>query len=341
MPLRRLVVALMVALLCVMPALAQGPEGDEADADTASPEGVANLAAPRNAPQLLTDPTGMSFISSLRNRHYGGGEIERVRVMEDNDAFTRYLIRYPSDDLTIVGFMDVPKGVEPPYRAVVVAHGYVYPRNYPVLAYTTPYADALARAGFLVVHPNYRGHGASDDGPNPFRSGYTVDVLNLVEILKADPTIRPDGIGLFGHSMGGEVAIKALVVSPTVRAAVLYAAMSGDAMESWRLINNTWAGGWFLFDGPFSPWRDVEAFRQASPINYLDNVQAPVQLHHGTADATVPLWWSRDLAGKLRAHGKEATLFEYAGQPHGFGIGGWAYNSLMGRTIDFFDANLK
>jgi esterase/lipase len=43
---------------------------------------------------------------------------------------------------------------------VAVLHGYVEPSRYRLLAYTTPYADFLAERGFLVSHPNYRGHPA-------------------------------------------------------------------------------------------------------------------------------------------------------------------------------------
>ena len=288
------------------------------------------------------DPTGMSFISSLRARSYGGGEMERVRVLAETPDFTRYLIRYPSDGLTIQGFMNVPTGVEPPYRVVVVAHGYVNPDAYPLLPYTTPYADALASAGFLVVHPGYRNHTGSDDGPNPFRSGYTIDVLNLVALLKQQPDVRPDAIGLFGHSMGGEVTIKALVVRPQdIHAAVLYGAMGADAWENWNLINWKWAGGWFLFDGPFSPWRDRAAFRLASPSAFLADVAAPIQIHHGTADDTAPYEWATDLHQRLLDAGKPAELYSYRGAGHSFWTGSAAYNALMARSIAFFDAHLR
>lgn len=333
-------------------ALAQEPEPatpiEETAVEPVSPSDVnppnaeetSEASEPSLAPVGRTDPTGMSFIASLRSRPYGGGAIERVRVVADYPTFTRYLIRYPSDDLTIQGFMNVPKDVEPPYRAVVVAHGFVNPDAYPLTPYSTPYADALARAGFLVVHPNYRNHSGSDRGPNPFRAGYTIDVLNLVALLKASPEVRPDAIGVFGHSMGGEVTTKAVVVSPDIRAAVLYGAMGADAWENWRLINNTWAGGWFLFEGPFSPWRDREAFALASPINFLDYVQAPIQIHHGTADDTVPLAWSIQLADALKGHGKTVELFKYPGAPHSFWTGSPAYQMLMERTNSFFMSHL-
>ena len=62
-----------------------------------------------------------------------------------SDAFTRTLITYPSDGLTIYGFVNVPVG-EGPFPVIIAVHGYVEPEVYSTLDYTTRYADGLARA---------------------------------------------------------------------------------------------------------------------------------------------------------------------------------------------------
>lgn len=281
----------------------------------------------------------IAFIDNLRSRSYGGGDIQVVRVLQDTPAFTRYLIQYPSDGLMIGGFMNVPKGVPQPYPAVIVAHGYVNPNNYAVVNYTAPLADALARAGYLTVHPNYRNHSGSDSGPNPFRAGYAVDVLNLAAILKQRPDVKADGIGILGHSMGGGVALKALVAGSDIRAAVLYGAMSGDEAENFAAIQR-WSGGTGTRETPYTPTGDAEAFRRASPVNYLDAVQVPVQIHHGSADNQVPPAWSADLDTRLQAAGKTVELFTYPGAPHFFPTGSAAYNSMIARVIRFFDKHL-
>ncbi|MFN8474159.1 MAG: alpha/beta fold hydrolase [Anaerolineae bacterium] len=297
-------------------------------------------------PRTVDDPgdgsdaaSDIAFIDSLRSRSYGGGEIEVIRVLQDTPAFTRYLIQYPSDGLMVGGFMNVPKGVDKPYPAVIVAHGYVNPNNYAVVNYTAPLADALARAGYLTVHPNYRNHTGSDSGPNPFRAGYAVDVLNLAAILKQRPDVKSDGIGIFGHSMGGGVALKALVVGSDIRAAVLYGAMSGDETANFDAINR-WSGGGAARETGFTPDADPDAFRRASPINYLDAIQVPVQIHHGGADNQVPPAWSVDLDSRLEGAGKNVELFTYPGAPHFFPAGSAAYNTMIQRVIRFFDKYL-
>ncbi|MGH2523302.1 MAG: alpha/beta hydrolase family protein, partial [Anaerolineales bacterium] len=186
------------------------------------------------------DPYAGLSIDDLRARPYGGGEISIIEILAVTDTFTRSLIAYPSDGLTIYGFMHTPYGPGP-FPVVVVNHGYINPANYQTLTYMLRYASALAAAGFLVIHPDYRGYGASDDGPNPFRIGFAVDVLNLISLVKTLPNADPQAIGLFGHSMGGGISLRAITVSPEVKAALLYGSMSGDETANFAKIAE-WSG---------------------------------------------------------------------------------------------------
>jgi dienelactone hydrolase len=128
----------------------------------------------------------------------------------------------------------LPRG-EGPFPVVLVLHGYIEPEEYETLAYTTRYADALAAEGFLVLHPNYRNYPPSDPGPNYFRVGYAVDVLNLIALIEnqagqTGPLENADSesIGLFGHSMGGGISLRVLASQAPVQAAVLYGSMNAD-----------------------------------------------------------------------------------------------------------------
>src|SRR5512134_1864042 len=68
-------------------------------------------------PPSATSPASSAYepytIDFLRNRTYGGGNIEITEIVEETDTFTRYFIRYPSDELNIHGFANVPKGDGP------------------------------------------------------------------------------------------------------------------------------------------------------------------------------------------------------------------------------------
>ena len=70
----------------------------------------------------------------------------------------------------------------------------------------------------------------------------------------------------------------------------------------------------------------------------MDDVTTAVQLHHGTADADVPLAFSQTLLKELTAAGKPAQLFTYPGDNHNISN---SFNTAMERSIAFFDGLLK
>ena len=282
-------------------------------------------------------------IEELAGRNYGGGQLEIVDTLAVNSYFTRTLITYPSDGLTIYGFMNVPKKGTPPYPVVIALHGYIDPGVYSTLDYTTHYADALAREGFLVLHPNLRGYPPSDEGDNRFRVGMAVDVLNLIALVKAlggqpGPLALADrdAIGLWGHSMGGGIATRVLTVNPDVRAAILYGAMSGDDQKNYERIFSYFSNGQRGQEELNAP---PEVFERVSPINYLERVRAAVSIHHGEKDADVPLAWSLDLCRKLSKLELSLECFTYPDQAHTFH--GDGDTLFIQRTIDFFNRWLR
>lgn len=288
-----------------------------------------------------TGPYAELSIGALLSRAYGGGTITVQREIESNSAFTRYLISYPSDNLQIYGFMNLPQGPGP-FPVIIALHGYIEPHLYYTLDYTTRYADALARAGYLVLHPNLRGYRPSDDGPNLLRVGMAVDVLNLIAIVRAQggqpgplAAALPDRIGLWGHSMGGGISLRTLTVSPHVKAAVLYAAMGGDERRNFESINS-WSGGRRGLTELTVP---DEALLQIAPMYFLDRIQAAVSIHHGTADELVPPAWSDELCEQLLALDKQVQCVPYPGQPHTFV--GDGDRQFIQNMIAFYDTYLK
>jgi dienelactone hydrolase len=299
---------------------------------------------PAHEPQLGPDRYSGWTIPELSERSYGAGELRVEQVLDVTDAFTRTLIAFDSDGLTVYGFMDVPSG-EGPFPVVIVNHGYVDPAVYSTLTYTTHYADALARAGYVAIHPNLRGYPPSDEGPNPLRAGFAVDVLNLIAHVReqagqpGDPLEQADGdsIGVWGHSMGGGITQRVLVVSPDVDAALLYGSMSGDEQANHDRIL-------YFSGGERGNWEEGEApsageLLLLSPANYLDRVRAAVSIHHGALDDQVTLEWSEALCARLRELGKRVECYTYADQPHTFIGDGDAL--FIRRMIRFFDRNLK
>jgi dipeptidyl aminopeptidase/acylaminoacyl peptidase len=120
-----------------------------------------------------------------------------------------------------------------------------------------------------------------------------------------------------------------------VKAAVLYGSMSGDERLNTDQIKNVFRDGIDYLpedDVPAELWDDI------SPINYLSDVQAAIEIHHGERDPQVPVAWSRDLNEKLVALGKDATLFEYPRAGHS--LRGADYTAMMQRVTAFLKRTL-
>ncbi|MCW5876211.1 MAG: alpha/beta fold hydrolase [Anaerolineales bacterium] len=293
-------------------------------------------AAEEPAP-TAADPYAALSIPALAARSYGGGQLIDLGSLGSNPSFARRLISYPSDGLTINGFVDIPQG-EGPFPVVLVLHGYVEPHQYQLETYTARYAAAFARAGFIAIHPNYRNYAPSDSGPNLFRVGYAVDVLNLIALVKAQAgqpgllqAARPDALFLWGHSMGGGISLRVLAVGADVQGAVLYGSMSGDEQRNFAHIRDELSDGSRGLDELSVP-EDILA--SISPAYFYERISAPVSIHHGDADAIVPPFWSRELCSQLQNLGKQVECYMYPNMPHTFY--GQNDDLFMQRSIGFF-----
>lgn len=288
-------------------------------------------------PSITPDPYGALTIDALAARSYGEGQIVDLGMISEAGSFSRHLISFPSDGLAINGFIDIPYGVGP-FPVIILLHGYVDPEGYQIETYTARYAASFASAGYIVVHPNYRNYAPSDFGPNEFRVGFAIDVLNLIAEVNAQAgqpglleTATPDAIFLWGHSMGGGIALRVLTVGADVQGAVVYGAMSGDERRNFEHIRDVLSEGERGNEELTAP---DEALQLISPINYYDRITVPVNVHHGDLDEVVPPAWSTELCALLQALGKSVECFSYHNMPHTF------YGSLdqllIQRSIEFF-----
>jgi len=170
-----------------------------------------------------------------------------------------------------------------------------------------------------------------------------LDILNLIALVKAQAgqpgplaLAAPGEIGLWGIVMGGGIATRVLTVSPDVRAAVLYGAMSGDERKNYERIFHYFSNGTRGLEELSAP---DEAFQRISPVYFFDRIQAAVSIHHGEEDADVPPVWSAETCRRLKDLGKDVECFTYPGQPHTFHGDGDAL--FVQRTVEFFNRYLK
>ncbi|MXG90391.1 alpha/beta fold hydrolase [Nocardioides flavescens] len=335
------------ALLGAVPAVALvGCTGDADSPDavrTPSGSPTATSAAPSATPAPTPTETPLPEVRdplslpALMRQPPDGGRVRVLRTEVETDDYTREQVTYRSDDLTVSGVLLRPRG-RGPFPAVVLNHGYIEPSVYVTGQGLAREQDALARAGFVVLHTDYRGHAASDPVrplERETRLGYTRDAINAVAALRSLPYVDGSRVAMLGRSMGGGVTMNALVTQPgLVRAAVIYASVSSrflDNVEQFTRPGRPEAVD-ALYDRFGTPARAPQAYRDLSARAYFDRITEPVLAHHGTVDGTCPPEWARTTQRLMRRAGVDARLRWWPGEDHAFYA---RWQDSMDQTIRF------
>lgn len=308
---------------------------------------------PTDTPTPQPTPHPMS-IPGMRAREYPGSDIALVEVLDPGVNYARYYASYESDGLTIYGLLTVPNDGPPEggWPAIVFNHGYIPPNVYRTTERYVAYLDWLARSGYVVYRIDYRGHDRSEGEARGAYSdpGYTIDVLNAVGSLKRLPYVDPRRIGMWGHSMGGYLTLRAMVIAPDIRAGVIWAGVVGsypDLMERWRRSGSEtstpvpagprrWRSLWLEEFG--SPEENPNFWDSISANTFVADISGPIQLHHGTADESVPAVLSEILFEQMQAAGKPVELYTYKDDNHNLN---GSFSTAMTRTLRFFEKYLK
>ncbi len=294
-------------------------------------------------------------IDALLKREIEGSPITIEQQLEDGANYARYIASYLSEGNKIYGLLTVPFG-DPPeegFKAIVFNHGYIPPDQYRTTERYVAYVDALARAGFVVFKIDMRGFGNSEGEPTGtyFSPAYTIDAISALKSLQTLDYVDPEGIGMWGHSMAGNLLLRAMLIEPAIKAGVIWAGAvysyddfsrysiedpsynpSAAATSSSRRIGQQIRETY----GP--PDTSVPFWKAVSLTEHIDLLQSPLQLHHALDDNVVDVRYSDDLAAVLNAAGKVYEYYQYDSGGHN--IASPAFNEAMQRTIAFFRDHL-
>lgn len=307
-----------------------------------------------STPTLTPTPLHPLTIEWLRQQDYPGSEIIIEETLESGANYTRYVASYLSEDFKIYGLLTVPDGERPTTGWPVIAfnHGYIPPNQYRTTERYVAYVDSLARNGYIVFKSDYRGHGGSEGeaGGGYGSPAYTIDVLNAVASLKKYPEADPNRIGMWGHSMGGQITLRTMVSTTDIKAGVIWAgvvAPYSELLTQWRLPNHAHSEA-----APNSPrrWRENLVAEYGLPAenpvfwaaisanSYVSTISGPLQLHHSPADTHVPAEFSEILYTQLQDAGQPVEHFSYDNDDHNISNN---FGPAMERSIAFFNRYVK
>lgn len=315
--------------------------------------------SPTVTPSLTPSPTPTlhpMMIEAMRQREYPGSDLVFEAELDPGLNYSRHYVSYQSEGLKIYALLTIPNG-EPPaggWPVIVFNHGFISPNVYRTTERYINYVGRLAESGYIVLRSDYRGHADSEgEASGAYGSpGYVVDVLNAVASVKRLPQADPDRIGMWGHSMGGYITLRSMVITQDIQVGVIWAGVVAPYPDLFargprptsvaptptgtEAARRNWRSSWVELYG--SPDENPAFWNGISSNAYLNDLSGPLQLHHGTLDESVPLAASATLYSEMLAAGQAVEFYTYDGDNHNLS---GHFTTVMDRTIEFFDRYLK
>ena len=245
-----------------------------------------------------------------------------VAGVRSEDMVEPYLVHYPSRDgkWTISAFLYVPFNMarNGQNAAIVYIHGGPTAQTMNSFNRFVQYA---ANQGYMVLAPNYRGstgYGKEFQQANLFDmgGGDLQDVLAGVDWIKQTGHLDPKKIAVMGGSYGGYLSMMAVTKAPEVWAA---------GVPIVPFVN------WFteienedpvLQQSDLATMGDVvknkALYEDRSPINFIDQIKAPLLLLAGGHDPRCPKSETQQVVDAIKKRGGTVDSKIYENEGHGF-----------------------
>ena len=171
--------------------------------------------------------------------------------------------------------------------------------------------SALAQLGFITFAVDGRG--------TPERGKAFQDVIygdrghqeipdhaaTLEQLAEKRPYMDLNRVGIYGFSMGGYTAIRALLVAPEVYHVAVASAPAVDLSEQWH--------EWYMG----LPQENTEEYEYASNLRLAGNLEGKLLLIHGTSDTGAVFSGTIKMVEALIQAGKPYDLIVLPEQGHG------------------------
>ncbi len=243
--------------------------------------------------------------------------------------------------MTLAGARDIELSVKhtsledgPPKGIVILIHGIGACKEiWPAVA------DRLARRGFASYALDLRAHGQSGGEYCTYGFHEKADISKMVDYIEAVYPNTP--IGVWGHSLGGAIALQSLDNDKRLDFGVIEATFTSFHQIVYD-YHKRHVGFVFepLVDLALSRAGTLAEFSPelVSPIQSVTRIEQPVIMAHGDIDANIDIKYGQQLFDGLKSAHKFFHKVEGGSHNNLHVLGGEEYLSML---IDFIEANCQ
>jgi dipeptidyl aminopeptidase/acylaminoacyl peptidase len=238
------------------------------------------------------------------------------------DMVEPYLVHYPSKDgkWTISAFVyvpyNLPRGGQHP--AIVYVHG--GPTAQTMNTFNR-FIQYMANQGYIVIAPNYRGstgYGKDFQQANLFDmgGGDLQDVLAAADWIKQTGYVDPKKLILMGGSYGGYLTMMGVTKAPEVWAAGVPIVPFVNWFTELQNEDPVLQQSDLATMG--DPEKNKALYEDRSPINFVNQIKAPLYLLAGGNDPRCPKSEAQQVVDAIKKRNGVVEYKVYENEGHGF-----------------------
>jgi dipeptidyl aminopeptidase/acylaminoacyl peptidase len=240
--------------------------------------GAAALAAPPDGAIVSREPV-VGFPTEAQMARFRANDPPYAAAVQ---TLHMEAITYLSDGLKVKGIIALPNGPGP-FPAIIFNRGGNREDGALTPSFFSALCAELVQAGYVVVGSDYRGNGGGE-GREEFGGADIDDVMALIPLLRHEPKVDGERIGVYGSSRGGLMTYELLARTTELKAAVVESGIS-DSFQTVKDRPAMETNVYRQMIPGFDQHRD-EALRARSPVLWADKLShtTPILVLHGTAD---------------------------------------------------------
>ncbi|MEM9530926.1 MAG: S9 family peptidase [Pseudomonadota bacterium] len=226
------------------------------------------------------------------------------------------------DGMTIHGYLTMPtNGQTENLPLIVNPHGGPWARDFWGF---NPEHQFLANRGYAVLQMNFRGstgYGRAHLESSYKQWGRTMqdDITDAVKWAIDEGIAAEDRVCIYGGSYGGYATMSGVTTTPDLyKCGVNYVGVVDIG-----LLFDTMPKAWNLGKEQMKqqvgdPESEAEMLAEASPINHVDKIKAPIFIVHGRKDPRVKYEHAKRLRAEMEEHNKPYEWMVKDNEGHGF-----------------------